>query len=278
MATIEVERTAVGAGMMRALESHAPRPLFDDRLSARFLTGWVAVVVRRRALRWLFLRLLERAGPGFYGAVVCRTRAIDDACREALATGAEQVVVLGAGMDTRPYRLAELRTLRVWEVDLPGGQRAKKAAVVRVLGALPAHVRYAPADLAKQWAGDVLAAAGADPGARTLVLCEAVSLYMPEDAVEEILRYAGTLAPGSRFVLTYLPRAVADDPRYAAWGRRLRWVTSYEPADLARRLGGYGLRVLADLGAEDHQEQVLRPAGRRLAVFPGERIVIAEKG
>jgi len=277
VATIEVERTAVGAGMMRALESHARRPLVDDRLSERFLTGWVAVVVRHRLLRWLFLSLLERAGPGFYGAVVCRTRAIDDACREALAPGVEQVVILGAGMDTRPYRLAELRTLKVWEVDLPRGQAAKKAAVLRVTGELPAHVRYAPADLARDKPGDVLAAAGIDPAARTLVLCEAVSLYMPAAAVAELLRYAGSLPPGSRFILTYLSRAVADDPRYATWKRRLRWVTSYEPAGIARELAACGLRVLADLGAEEHQDRIVRPAGRRLAVFAGERIVVAEK-
>ena len=149
--------------------------------------------------------------------------------------------------------------------------------MVRVTGELPAHVRYASADLTRDRAGDVLTAAGADPAARTLVLCEAVSLYMPQDAVGELLRYAGTLAAGSRFIFTYLPRAVADDPRHAGWKRRLRWVTAFDPGELGQQLSRLGLRVLADLGAEEHQERVLRPAGRRLAVFPGERIVIAEK-
>ena len=207
--------------------------------------------------------------------MVCRTRAIDDAVRDAVAAGVEQVVILGAGMDTRPYRLAELRTLPVWEVDLPTTQAAKKAAVVRVLGGLPAHVRYVPADLTEEYASDALTGTGTDPGRRTLVLCEAVSMYMP--AAGEILRYAGSLAPGSRFVFTYLPRAVAEDPRYAAWRRRLRWATAFEPGELARRLGQCGLRVSDDLGAEEHQERLLRPAGRRLAVFPGERIVVADK-
>jgi O-methyltransferase involved in polyketide biosynthesis len=153
----------------------------------------------------------------------------------------------------------------------------KKAALARVLPMPPANVGYAPVDLAEQRVGDVLAGIGADLGARTLVICEAVSLYLPGGAVEQILAYAASLPPGSRFVLTYLPRAVAEDPRYARWARRLHWQTAFDPPELARRLAGHGLSVLADLGAEDYQEQLVRPLGRTLDVFAGERTVVAEK-
>ncbi|MEV4349860.1 SAM-dependent methyltransferase [Actinoplanes sp. NPDC049596] len=264
------ERTASGAGMMRALEAHAPQPLFDDPLAERFLTGWPAYVTRHRVLRRVFLSLLERAGPGFYGAVVCRTRAIDDACRQALAQGIEQVVIIGAGMDTRPYRMPEMAAASVVELDLPTVQKAKKTAVVRVLDALPAHVRYAPIDLTKQPVD-----AGFDQP--VLLLCEAVSMYLPREAAEKLLTYAGGQPAGSRFVLTYLPQAVAADPRHGGWARRLHWRTAFDPAELQDRLAGQGLSVLADLGAEEYQEQLLRPLGRTLAVFPGERTVIASK-
>jgi methyltransferase (TIGR00027 family) len=268
-------RTAVGAGVMRALERHARPPLFDDPLAERMLTGWPAVTVANRPLRWAFLRLLERSGPGFYGAVVCRTRAIDDACRAALAEGVRQVVVVGAGMDTRPYRMPEMAGARVWELDLPAVQHAKRAALARVLPGPPGHVRYAPLDLATQPVGGVLARAGADPAAPTLVLCEAVSMYLPSGAVDNLLGYAGDLVPGSRLVLTYLPRAVRDDPRWAGWARRLRWRTAFDPPEMAGRLAGLGLRVDADLGAAEHQEMLVRPLGRTLDVFAGERVVIA---
>ncbi|WP_306204150.1 class I SAM-dependent methyltransferase [Actinoplanes sp. RD1] len=257
----DVEDTASGAGMMRALERYASPPLFDDPLAERFLTGWPAVVTRHRLLRQGFLRTLDRAGPGFYGAVVCRTRAIDDACREALADGLSQVVVLGAGMDTRPYRMP---MPDVWELDLPRVQDTKKAAVVRALGALPEHVRYAPIDLAREPVPVV-------PGQPALVLCEAVSMYL--SSLEHVLAYAAALPPGSRFIFTYLPHSVFDDPRYAGWRRRLRWRTAFEPSSLTR----LGFSILDDLGGSDYQSRYLRPAGRVLDVFPGERVVIAAR-
>ena len=269
---MRVEKTADGVAMLRALEQHAPRPLFDDPLAARMLSGWPAAVVARRPLRWLFLRALERAGPGFYGAVICRTRAIDDVCRSALATGINRVVILGAGMDTRAYRMPEMATARVWEFDLPAAQAGKKAALVRALGALPPHVIHLPLDLAKPDAADVLAGAGTG---RTLLICEAVTMYLADDAVGRVLAYAGGLAPGSVVIITYLPREVAGRSGNDRWSRRLGWRSAYHPAELAARLRAHGLTPLSDIGADDHQARLLRPAGRELAVFPGERIAVA---
>nr|BFE74889.1 SAM-dependent methyltransferase [Actinoplanes digitatis] len=229
-------------------------------------------MVAHRPLRWLFLRALERAGPGFYGAVICRTRAIDDACRSALATRIDRVVIVGAGLDTRPYRMPEMAAARVWEFDLPSAQATKKAALARALGALPAHVNYLPLDLTKPDAEDVLAGAGTD---RTLLLCEAVTMYLGGEAVDRVLAYAGGLAPGSRVIITYLPRAEAERRENNRWSRRLGWRSAYHPAEMAARLRAHGLTPLTDIGAEAHRAELLRSGGRKLAVFPGERIALA---
>src|SRR4051794_8070989 len=113
MARQRVEGTAFGVGLLRALEAKTPpdQRLFEDPVAEKLLSGWAAWVVRHRVARRAFMPLMEMAAPGFFGGVVCRTRAIDDACRESLAGGVRQVVILGAGMDTRPYRMAAMRTV-----------------------------------------------------------------------------------------------------------------------------------------------------------------------
>jgi len=102
-------------------------------------------------------------------------------------------------------------------------------------------------------------------------------MYLPPVAVDELFAYGESLPPGSKFVLTYLPRAVAEDPRHAKWARRLRWQTAFHPPELAGQMAGRGLSVRADVGAPEYREQLLRPIGRTLRVFEGERIMVADK-
>ena len=87
---------------------------------------------------------------GFAQALHVRTRHIDAVFEESLASGASQVVILGAGLDSRPYRYAtRLAAAHVFEVDFPPTQEYKKKRVKEVVGSLPAHVRYVPIDFTK---------------------------------------------------------------------------------------------------------------------------------
>jgi methyltransferase (TIGR00027 family) len=102
------------------------------------------------AMRWPLLRRLtisagERAVPGSWALIACREPFIDDKPDEALGD-IDAVVDLGAGMDTRAYRLARRSELRIFEVDLPVNITRKKAAVQRAIGAVPASVHLVPLD------------------------------------------------------------------------------------------------------------------------------------
>ena len=73
---------------------------------------------------------------GIFGVQICRTRYIDDTVQAALAKGVGQLVILGAGLDTRPYRLPGMAAVKVFEVDLPAVQNDKKKKLAKYLGHL----------------------------------------------------------------------------------------------------------------------------------------------
>ncbi|HEY2794398.1 MAG TPA: SAM-dependent methyltransferase, partial [Micromonosporaceae bacterium] len=158
MASNPALKTAFGAAMFKAFEQHVSPDvrLYDDRIGPRLLTGMPATIMRFSALRAPMRALMERMEPGLIGAMACRTRAIDDAVAAAVADGAQQAVILGAGLDTRAQRLPEFAGLPVWELDALQVQAAKVASVTRLLGEIPPQVRYLPVDFADQSIADVL--------------------------------------------------------------------------------------------------------------------------
>ena len=138
-------RTAEHNALFRALESALPerRRLFEDFLARAFLGRPFALVARLAALpglRDLLPAFVDGRWPGVRSSVVARTRLIDDTIAASLGR-TEQLVVLGAGFDSRAYRLPGLAGIRVFEVDHPDTQADKRAALERVLPALPGNVR-----------------------------------------------------------------------------------------------------------------------------------------
>ncbi len=145
---------------------------------------------------------------GFTWLMLVRTRFIDEMMERALRSGATQLVILGAGFDTRAHRFAELlRDVPVIEIDYGTTQEYKKRRVEVVLGGTPGNVVYAPIDFARESLGEVLRRAGFEPDRKTYYICEGVSMYVPEEGMKETLRaIAAESAPGSVLLMEYLNR------------------------------------------------------------------------
>ncbi len=208
-----------------------------------------------------------------------RTRYTDGLLEKAAAAGAEQVVVLGAGFDSRAYRLHDAYpNLRFFEVDLPAVIEAKKRTIARVLGSLPAHVHYAPIDFNTQSLADVLPGAGYDRRRRSFFIMEGVSMYVAEQGVAATLEFVRNNAlPGSEIVYDYILRRVAQgdyDGLYAARRGALDvaqagepFVTGWTPQEAAEFAKRHGLAVHEDLDAAELTRQFLigsdgKPDGR----------------
>ena len=98
----------------------------------------------------------DKQVPGVFGVKFCGTRYVDDVLQSAIEKGIENVVILGAGLDARPYRIPGISKTNVFEVDLPSTQNYKKKRLKKVLGSLPSHVTFVPIDFNNQTLEEVL--------------------------------------------------------------------------------------------------------------------------
>lgn len=178
--------------------------------------------------------------------MVARTVAIDDAVREAAHP---QLVILGAGLDGRAWRMPELRDVTVFEVDHPDTQRDKRARVSRLTPA-SGDIRFVPVDFTRDGLDDALAKAGHDGARPTTWLWEGVVMYLtPADVEATLAVVARRSVPGSRLALNY------HAPTPMRWivgfvvrrlGEPLRSV--FRPAEMAALLVKHGFVVVRDDG------------------------------
>jgi methyltransferase (TIGR00027 family) len=151
--------------------------------------------------------LAEEHSPGLTAYVLCRHRFIDDCLRDALndtARPIEQVVLLGAGYDTRAYRFAsELRGRPVFELDFRSTSRRKAELVAEKQAELPsANVTIVEIDFLTERVEDRLGATGFKKGARTFFVWEGVSMYLTRKAVQGTLAtLRGISGAGSQLVM-----------------------------------------------------------------------------
>ena len=126
-----------------------------------------------------------------------------DAAVERYLDHIDQFVILGAGFDTRAYRLPEGAHVRSFEVDLPKTQAVKRE-ILQKAGIDPAGVTFVTADFEKEdWLAR-LVAAGFDPGKPALFLWEGVMVYLDKQAVEDTLRRIAGTAKGSIVAFDYM--------------------------------------------------------------------------
>lgn len=200
--------TAEMTAVFRATESLRPigQRLFEDRFATHFLRPWIRLLLKSRRLALFVLWLMvDRRFPGATDTIVSRIRCVDDCLKTAIKDGIEQVVILGAGYDSRAYRFARLKEIKVFEVDHPSTQHLKKEKVKRIFNALPGHVTYVAVDFEKEKMLPKLLNAGFVSNQKTLFIWEGVCKYLTKDAVNDLLSQVSSNAcQGSCIVFDYL--------------------------------------------------------------------------
>lgn len=187
----------------------------------------------------------------FRASIVARARFVEDLVAERAASGVEQYLILGAGLDTFAQRRPELaRRMVVFEIDKPGPQAWKRQRLADLGFGLPPFLRLVPVDVE---AGDAwwqrLAEGGFDPRRPAIVASSGVSMYLTRDAMAATLRQVASLAPGSTLVMSFMlpiellePSLRASVERAAEGARAngtpwLSFFTPQEALELAREAG-----------------------------------------
>lgn len=177
-----------------------------DPLARELLPRWLARIAdapaRLGGAAGLYRSALRATTFGLIDHMVLRTKAIDVHLAEALRSGIDQLVILGAGLDARAWRLQALRNATVFEVDHPSTQQYKRKRIAERTP--PGDIRYVAVDFEKEAFSDGLARAGFLPREPSIWIWEGVAMYLPTEVVRNTLRQLTSLAaPESALAMTY---------------------------------------------------------------------------
>jgi len=262
----------------RALESLEPaeRRLFTDPYALPLLAGPLRTVARiaRFGLAGSFVRtILEIGWPYTLSSGVARTRAIDDLVSDAIRGGARQLLLLGAGFDSRAYRLPEAAKIASFEVDHPATQRAKRERLGALAGRINANVQFVAVDFEKDDLESRLIQAGFHPAVPTVAVWEGVISYLTRSAVEGTFAILGRLlVSASHLVFTYVHKGALDGSRAFPGARRWKsWVRfsgepfvfGFDPDTLPATLRSFGFVLTSDESTEQTGNRYSAPLGRK---------------
>ncbi len=264
-------RTAQFVALARALGNLAPRvPGFSDPLAVQFLPEkWRRRVEQRRAAIASGARTSPYSfwlGPmGVY--LQFRTVILDRALASALPV--DQLVILGAGLDSRAWRLDSLKDTIVFELDFPASQAWKRERAAS-LPFKAKDVRFVAIDFERDQLAPLLRSSGFDPSKPSFWLWEGVTMYLRPEAVSANLGAIAALsAPGSRIAFTYVRKKNGRIPRspvLALMGEPLR--SAFSPDEIKDLAKSHGWRRIQDSSVQDWMKETpgLKLTRRRIGV------------
>jgi methyltransferase (TIGR00027 family) len=292
MQDAKASQTAQYIAFCRALETRMQpeRRLFNDPFAIALISdsyGMLARMARFPILGKLIHAILDLVCPYSRSSAVVRTRAIDDLVRDAIRSGARQLVLLGAGLDSRGCRLDEAREIAVFEVDHPATQRVKIKRLRAFTGKLPTNIKYVAVDFERDALETKLIESGYDPAIQSVVVWEGVIDYLTESAVQSTLAaLAGLLAPPGLLIFTYTNKSALDGSQAFRGARRWRYLTKvsgepflfgFNPDTLAEVLQSHHILLQSDASTEEIARRYCPALGRRESGNRAYRVATARQ-
>jgi methyltransferase (TIGR00027 family) len=206
--------SAKGVAAYRMIESIRPE---EDRI---IYDPYAKLFLEEKSKKWiqspvrlLFLKFIGNLKfPGFRGALVARSRFMNECIKDCFPDDFKQLVILGAGYDMSAYCFRDvLVDARIFEVDHPNTQKEKVSTIREQIKSIPDNVTYVPVNFDTDYLKDLLLTHGYSPLKKTLFLWEGVTYYLGKESVEKTLNFiVNNSAKGSKLAFDYFPPEVID--------------------------------------------------------------------
>jgi methyltransferase (TIGR00027 family) len=277
--------SALNVARCRAVAAHESRADIKgpDYLAEVFLGEEAQQSLRNPAVMAAILQKLASVSPGGYEFFIARTAYLDAVFAQALRDDLPQIVLLGAGYDTRACRYRDLiQSTRIIELDTPVTQQHKRGLLEQAQVIIPPQLVFVPIDFTRDDMAATLTQAGYRSDQRTLFIWEGVCYYLPPHTVDETLRFVRENAPaGSVICFDYMLPASDLADRYGAQQSRAVMEATYtdeplqfdlEEAQVSAFLAERGFTLTEHLTAADLEARYLTLsdgtlAGRVLGLF-----------
>jgi len=263
-------RTADFACLLRAASYVDKRECYSgsDGIAYMLVPPHLKLIVRSR---WLFKLFSRPFFPsGMYEYVIARTRYFDTVFMEALEHGFDQIVIFGAGFDSRALRFSKLnKGTKVFELDAPTTQQEKLEVLkVRKL-VIPENLVFVPIDFIREKVADKMAQAGFVSGNKSLFLLEAVTMYLPQEAVESTFGFIESVAGrGSLVAFDYIYAGVLrkENKYYGERETSLKtlakvgeeWIFALEEGEDERFLSRHGFSLKDHSGKPELEDRYFK--------------------
>jgi methyltransferase (TIGR00027 family) len=236
------------AWMRDAHTTTHPPPVFIDTRSAQLVPDAV-----RDDVVTLMSGFSPEAADALITMAVIRFRLLTDRLPEARARGMDQLVILGAGLDTTVFS-SSASTWRVFEVDHPATQEWKRQRIAEVGWQLPDNLVFAACDFETQTVLSALDDVGLDRTRPVVVSMFGVILYLTADATKALMRDLASLAPGSEVLMTYSPPPGGPDPAVEeVWSKSSPKVDDTGESFIGHYTAAEIERIIRDAGFRDVQ-------------------------
>lgn len=264
-------KTAEYMALFRALETNRSGndKLFVDHYAINFLDSRLKFITKAFKIsifRKVISKIIQKRIPGAFSSAIARTKYIDDLLKTTIIDSVEQVIILGAGFDTRGLRLDFLKSIQVIEIDHPNTSNFKIETFKKGISELPKNITYCQIDFNNQSLNELAEQNNFDFNKPATIIWEGVTNYLTEEAIDKTFLFINKFPKDSYVIFTYVHKQVLNDPNSFLGGKKLlidlekieeSWTFGFLPNELPSYLEKFGLKLLHDLGATEYRNKYL---------------------